>query len=364
MRSLVWVIAAALVGCSGAGAPGLNTGRGDSRAHAEDELIQAVGKRDPVLVQKLLRGTVELGGLWFSDPDCQTQFGAPAKVGPDQHPALAKCLAELPLLRSQRKHTLYSTSVFQYEPGIEIEVQFRLIGRPAVQRIGYAGRRGPPTITPGILEANRVDGDPIGTPVGDDATKLAEEIKATGRDYAYAWVELCIDATGAVTGVHPREASSPRTHTAFAAALRSWKFKPIALDGATPAPACSQLRLVHPADATVTAEVLPVPYPVDDSIRVPLALLQRLEGSESIPPDDSARVELESAGGGTVVGAFQFCVDPAGKATKVRPLESTGFASYDKKIESALGNWAFKPYIVDGKPTEACSSVVFVYQQS
>lgn len=50
--------------------------------------------------------------------------------------------------------------------------------------------------------------------------------------------------------------------------------------------------------------------------------------------------------------------------TNVKPLARTGFGNYDRKLEAALSGWAYQPFVLDGKPIEVCSSVVFVYQQS
>ena len=86
--------------------------------------------------------------------------------------------------------------------------------------------------------------------------------------------------------------------------------------------------------------------------------------NDLVPPDDSYKVELDNAGGGAIVGAFTFCIDPAGRVTNVKPLERTGFANYDRKLEAALSGWAYRPFVSEGKPIEVCSSVVFVYQQS
>jgi hypothetical protein len=357
-----WGVLVVLAACGGANR-GLGQRTGDAQVAAEDALIQAVGNKNVPAVTKLLRAPLDYRGLLFTDPDCAKQFPAAAQLGADTLPAFAKCLAGVPLFRSNRKHVLYGVSLFQYEPGIEIEVQFRLTGRAQVQRIGFASRRGAATITQGALEAGRLAGDPIATLPADIAAPIDASIKASGADFAYAWIEMCVDEGGNVNAVHPREASGPRVHNAFAALVKTWKFKPFVL-GDQPRPVCAQVRMIHPADATVTAEVVPVPYPLDNIVRVPSAALKRTAGTDSIPPDDSDKVELQNAGGGTVVGAFTFCVDPTGRVTNVKSLERTGFINYDRKLEAALSGWAYQPFVLDGKPIEVCSSIVFVYQQS
>lgn len=363
MNRYGWGVVAVLAACSGAGTRGLNQGKDDAQVVAEDALIQAVGNKNVAAVQKLLHAPLDYRGLLFPAPECAEQFPAAAQLSADKLPAFAKCLTDLPLFRANRKNVLYGVSIFQYEPGIELEVQFRLTGTAQVQRIGYAGRRGAPSITQSVLELNRLEGDPVATLSTEAAAPINAAIKAVGAEFAYAWIEMCIDETGTVSAIHPREASTPRIHDAFATIVKTWKFKPIIL-GEQPRAVCSQLRLVHPPDATVTGEVVPVPYPLDNIVRVPNATLKRTAGNDLVPPDDADRLELQNAGGGAVVGAFTFCVDPAGKVTKVKPLERTGFANYDRKLEAALSGWAYRPFVSEGKPIEVCSAVVFVYQQT
>lgn len=120
-----------------------------------------------------------------------------------------------------------------------------MTGRAQVQRIGYASRRGAATITQAALEAGRIEGDPTATLPADVAAPINASIKAAGAEFAYAWIELCVDENGAVTAVHPREASGPRVHNAFAAVVKTWKFKPFVL-GEQARPACAQVRLIHP----------------------------------------------------------------------------------------------------------------------
>lgn len=352
-----------LAACSGTATRGLNSSKDDAQVKAEDALIQAVGNKNVAAVQGLLRTPLDYRGLLFPDPECAEQFPAAAQIGADKLPAFAKCLTDLPLFRSNRKHVLYGVSVFQYDPGIELEVQFRMTGRAQVQRIGYANRRGAATVTHGALEAARLAGDPAAALPPEVAAPIDATLKTSGAEFAYAWLELCVDESGSVNAVHPREATSPRVHDAFAAVVKTWKFKPFVL-GETPRPVCAQVRLIHPGDATVTAEVVPVPYPLDNIVRVPSNTLTRTAGSDLVPPDDADKVELQNAGGGAVVGAFTFCVDPAGRVTNVKSLERTGFANYDRKLEAALSGWAYRPFVSEGKPIEVCSSVVFVYQQS
>jgi hypothetical protein len=77
----------------------------------------------------------------------------------------------------------------------------------------------------------------------------------------------------------------------------------------------------------------------------------RVAGDKTIVPDD-----MESRR-----GTFKFCLDVTGKVGDIEPLQPTGDAHYDAKIERAMQQWAYRPVIVDGQPTAICSAVTFIF---
>jgi hypothetical protein len=45
-------------------------------------------------------------------------------------------------------------------------------------------------------------------------------------------------------------------------------------------------------------------------------------------------------------------------------LKSTGFPAYDAKIMSTIrGEWRYQPFLLNGKATEVCTAVTFIYSQ-
>ena len=121
---------------------------------------------------------------------------------------------------STRTDAMPGVAVLEYAPGVEIEAKFEDRGRGStVTWIGYSGRRGMldalPTVSPAVLESSRVEGDPAAEPSAEEAAVLAAEARARGEAYSWAWMKVCLDAEGTITGVHAREASSELAIAAF-----------------------------------------------------------------------------------------------------------------------------------------------------
>jgi hypothetical protein len=79
----------------------------------------------------------------------------------------------------------------------------------------------------------------------------------------------------------------------------------------------------------------------------------RIAGDKTILPDDMRSRR----------GTFKFCLDVTGKVGDIEPLQPTGDARYDAKIERAMQQWAYRPVIVDGQPAAICSAVTFIYNR-
>jgi hypothetical protein len=185
--------------------------------------------------------------------------------------------------------------VLQYGPGIEVEA--RVIAEPDgphLSWIGYASHRADdlpaPTITAAALEALRTGGDRDG-PI-DPAVGGALPLDPTPESHAqYAWIRLCLDATGQIASAHVAETTSPQASTAFLATAKAWTFRPFA----------------------------------------------------------TAKAIAKSPRRGAT-GTFRICLDEAGAVTSVLPIRSTGFGAYDAERMTAMRQWRYAPYEVDGAP--------------
>ena len=88
----------------------------------------------------------------------------------------------------------------------------------------------------------------------------------------------------------------------------------------------------------------------------------RIAGEPTIVPNDLDRMNLPV--GTQVRGRFQLCLDETGKPASVAVADTTGIATYDRKIVDRMWSWGFNPILVDGKPTKVCSLVIMQFEQT
>ncbi|MFT3700221.1 MAG: hypothetical protein QM831_44160 [Kofleriaceae bacterium] len=123
--------------------------------------------------------------------------------------------------------------------------------------------------------------------------------------------------------------------------------------------------------AVVDADTMPLRQALADAIGgvapqkvSPLALEGlRLAGDKQIMPDDATKEAMQRSGKDRIVGTFEVCLDLAGQVTSTDVTKTTGFPAYDTKIVSGIGQWKFKPWMVDGKAVPVCTAVTFIYSQ-
>jgi hypothetical protein len=90
----------------------------------------------------------------------------------------------------------------------------------------------------------------------------------------------------------------------------------------------------------------------------------RTSGEKEILPDETTKSEIARSGLDQIYGSFKVCVTEDGSINTVSLLKTTGFPSYDVKIQSTIRKtWHYRPVIVSGKPTPVCTGVRFVYRQ-
>lgn len=338
----------------------------EAKEVAQHSLASSIG--DPAALAKLMRDSVVNAGLWFTDPECAKQFAMPAELRPDRFDAFARCLAGLHLELSPREEPLPDVVVLRYAPGFEIEA--RVLDRdegPQLVWIGYESRRddvrGLPTIGAEVLESLREAGAP-GGPLSPEAQAEIERDRVPNYPLE-AWLEVCLDATGEVTGAHPREGTTLHTARVFADAAKAWRFRPFVIGGQG-LPVCSYVRMLAPADAADRQDALPMP--TTDGFRevqVSAGVLSktRLAGQKQIAPDDRAKIAMKSAGVRQLVGVFQLCLAESGKVDHVTMVRTTGVRTYDAALIHAISGWVYRPYVDEGRAVPVCSCVKFVYSQ-
>jgi hypothetical protein len=371
--------------------PGIKQIAPDVTLAGRDALVKA--SNDPASMRKLLRHSVVNGGLWFDDARCKT---FPVGEVPQQdYQRFAECLVELHLVPSAREDTLGDVVVMTYEPGFEVEVRVvpELDG-PRLTWIGYASRAegdALPTISGDALEAHRLAGERDGPLDPDVAKKILDDKLATiaagpkpppdwkpepdepsppPTPFAFSWIKVCVDATGAVTSARPFLTTSVIGQEAFVAATQTWKFRPFMVRG-QPLPVCAMVRMTVPAKVTHT-ETLPAPPPPPRPNKMqPISLAQgasllegkRIAGTKMIYPDDTTKLAIQKAGMTRVKGSFRVCIDESGAVESVLPIRSTGVAPYDRRIITAIHDWRYSPFMINNQPIAVCTMVRFIYTQ-
>jgi TonB family protein len=109
----------------------------------------------------------------------------------------------------------------------------------------------------------------------------------------------------------------------------------------------------------------PPPPPPAPVIVAPSALnANRISGTTNIVPDDATRAAMVKDKRARLLASVKLCVKETGDITGVNVVKSSGYPAYDKRISDAVAAWKYRPYMVNGKPTAACTAVIFIYSQS
>jgi protein TonB len=109
----------------------------------------------------------------------------------------------------------------------------------------------------------------------------------------------------------------------------------------------------------------PPPPPAPPQNVAPTALdANRIAGEKNIVPDDVTKTEISRSGKDKLIGSYKLCLTADGNISSVVQLKSTGFPAYDSKIQTTIrGEWRYRPFMVNGKPTPVCTAVTFIYSQ-
>lgn len=361
------VLVAVSVGCASWQPPPREPG-GITRLSRDGttEFLEVTARRDPAAIAALLSAPLEYGGMWFADATCRRQFATAGIIEAAHVTDFARCLAGTSFRISDRRSYIPEGALVTYDPGIELEIAFlRVDGAVKLGYLGYAGRTtlgdALPAVTQQALEEHRTDG-PVAL---DDVARarVERELPADGPRAATTWLKVCIDAAGAVTGAHRRGTSSAVAEAAFMALVKQQTFRPFLLAGQA-TPVCALSRFAYPPHAG-SAESLRVPHPIPPGIKslVVADLGKRTAGALTVLPDDGAKEWIREKRLGMIRGSYFYCIDLAGRVDSVTVMLKSGVPRYDDQVVDKIKEWRFEPYRVEGAPTPACATAVFVYQQ-
>jgi hypothetical protein len=355
-----------LLGCSGS-AGGKYT-RTDSRfadlEASRDALVKEflgfIEQKDDRGIAHMLQTPLGYGGLWFPDTACRRRFSGAGVIPEAGIDELAKCVSTLPIKLSERKHGYADVAVFEYEPGIEIEALFDPEEGGHLSWIGFVGRRDVKDALPTVTQASRLaQRNEIAPLALDEATRKAiDDELAVDPEHeaaATAWFKVCIDATGAVTGVHPRLTSSLTAQDALATWIRTWTFRSYKL-GEQPSPVCSMLWMSTEGERPGGVMPFPVPPDLADAIVVELGALGAPLEEATKTGITIGRPRLE--GTHTVLRwALLFCIDTVGQVDKVYVMRSSGDRKLDDEHRKGFLTRRYAPLVFRGTPVRACAHV-------
>ena len=308
------------------------------------DLVHASQTGDVAAIRKLLGGKVVNGGLWFSDSTCMRDFAIPGEVDGGRLDELARCLAGLKLSLAGRRELLDDVVALRYEPGFEIEARFvETESGPWLSWIGYESKLDAadalPTIASDVFDQLR--------------TSPMAETPATTTHAEGAWLKVCIDATGAVTGVHVRAATSLEAGRVFGDAAKQWQFKPFAPRG-QPLPVCA-VEMLHNKGKNPALAVAPPAIAPPHGEPVVLTMFWREHKIQLDPVPVRLRRQLTEQHIYFLPAIVMVCVATNGTTYGVRMIRPTRLPIYDQYIVAKYQQTHFEPYTDRGSPVAVCA---------
>lgn len=118
-----------------------------------------------------------------------------------------------------------------------------------------------------------------------------------------------------------------------------------------------------PCDGIGTLPAPPVPPAPPAVVNVPPSIMSalRISGETQIHPSRVVKNQILDDGKTKVIGTLKICIQASGAVGSVTMLSSTKYPEYDGQLLEAARRWHYRPHLVNGVATPACSAVSFVY---
>jgi hypothetical protein len=204
---------------------------------AANEWTGRIEKRDIRGMRAWMTFPLHVDGLWFDAPACTRFSGKPLDIGASELPALVKCIAESGKIR-QEFNDHYD---FTYGPALGWVV----VDKGKVREL-HGGFLGGVLLLGEVPFTLHMTDSSLPHFVAPDPGTL-QQIQTLGLAAEVA-VQICVDKTGALTGVTGRaKGTTPRTYvpTAEAAVRRSWPSRQILVHD-KPMAVCAEWRIMWP----------------------------------------------------------------------------------------------------------------------
>ena len=207
----------------------------------------------------------------------------------------------------------------------------------------------PQNVPPTLLEGQRIAGERNIVP--DDVTKV--EIQRSGKTKVIGSYKLCIDPNGTVTNVAQLKSTGFTAYDQkIKTAMQGWRYRPYMVNGKQVS-VCTAITFIY-----TQVE----PEPTTKLAPAELARL-RIAGDTNIQPDDITLEEMLRRKLTKLVGNYHVCISHSGSVTHVRTVASSGFATYDDLVITAIKQWQHKPHQLHGSPVAACSIATITFRK-
>jgi protein TonB len=110
-----------------------------------------------------------------------------------------------------------------------------------------------------------------------------------------------------------------------------------------------------PAAPAVAAKVAPVVVP-------PTTLKGLLASSSAIEPPENVQQQMMRDEVKKANAVIKVCIDADGAVATAAVARSSGYSAYDQHLLAGVRAWRYRPYMVSGQATPACSAVAFAFK--
>jgi protein TonB len=168
------------------------------------------------------------------------------------------------------------------------------------------------------------------------------------------------------TTVKTEEVQAARSHddvTQGAVAIESVPAPAPVVVATPPAPAP-----VEPAEHTAPPEptwvkepAAPVPAKAVPVMVPPATLKGLLASSTAIEPPDNVQSQMMRDEKKKTNAVLKLCIGADGAVTSASVAKSSGYPDYDQRLIAGVHAWHYRPYMIRGQATAACSAVAFAF---
>jgi serine/threonine-protein kinase len=123
----------------------------------------------------------------------------------------------------------------------------------------------------------------------------------------------------------------------------------------------SQPAQPEPPLAKQPASPAPVAPKVPATLVPPATLKGLIASSTSIEPPDNVQHQMMRDEVKKASAVIKVCIGNDGAVTTASVARSSGYPAYDQELVAGVRTWRYRPYMVNGQATPACSAVAFAF---